>query len=211
MTEHRNVDRRGAVDTRNDTPADPRAVPPAGPADDLAMDPYRAGPVPGPMPPYGYAFGYPAYGHPYGPGYDAPPDSLGAGGASAITFLAGVWLVIAPFALDYEATGSGLNGYWNDVTIGIVVALLALVRAVGPRDVPWFSVVNVVLGGWLLAAPWVLGYNQGTDSAPATINDMVLGAVVVIAAATSAAFTYRHRARIREEHDRREAERAIAR
>ena len=110
MTERRNVDGRGTVDTRSDRPADPRAVPPVDPADRSAMDPYRAGPIPGPMPPYGYAFGYPPYGHPYGPRYDAPPDSLGAGGASAITFLAGVWLVIAPFALDYQATGSGFNG-----------------------------------------------------------------------------------------------------
>ncbi|MDX3191788.1 hypothetical protein PV458_25545 [Streptomyces sp. MN03-5084-2B] len=57
----------------------------------------------------------------------------------------------------------------------------------------------------------MLGYNQGTDSAPATINDMVLGAVVVIAAATSAGFTYHHRARIREQHRQQETERTTAR
>lgn len=149
--------------------------------------------------PEGLYYGYPRSAYPYGPGYTAPDDSFGSGAASAVTFLAGLWLAIAPFALDYTATGGEFGGYWNDVTIGIVIALLAIVRAVAPRDVPWFSIVNVVLGAWLIAAPWVLAYNTGADATAATANDMIVGAIVVIAAATSAALTYRRRSKIRDE------------
>lgn len=73
----------------------------------------------------------------------------------------------------------------------MVIGLLALVRAVVPREVPWFSMVNVTLGVWLLAAPWVLGYDEGAAATTATVNAMVTGAVVVIAAATSVVLTWR--------------------
>ncbi len=36
--------------------------------------------------------------------------------------------------------------------------------------------VNLVLGGWLVVAPWILGYGGG----PATGNDVVLGLAVVV-------------------------------
>ncbi len=143
--------------------------------------------------PYGMAGVVGGYGYPDAPVYRVRDDSMGASAASAVTFLAGVWLVIAPFALDYTATGGGFDGYWNDVAIGIVIAVLALVRAVAPREVPWFSLVNVGLGAWLLVAPWVLAYNELIDATGATINDMVVGAIVLVAAACSAAMTYRRR------------------
>lgn len=149
--------------------------------------------------PEGLYHGYPSSAYPYGPGYTAPDDSFGSGAASAVTFLAGVWLIVSPFALDHAAAGGEFGAYWNDITIGIVIALLAIVRAVAPRDVPWFSIVNVALGAWLIVAPWVLAYNAGADATAATANDMIVGAVVMIAAATSAALTYRRRSRIRDE------------
>ncbi|MFC4852819.1 SPW repeat protein [Actinophytocola glycyrrhizae] len=147
----------------------------------------------------GVDLGYPRSAYPYGPTYSVPDDSFGSSAASAVTFLAGVWLIVSPFALGHTATGGEFGGYWNDVTVGIVIALLALVRAVAPREVPWFSMVNIALGGWLILAPWVLAYNEGADAVAATTNDMIVGAVVVLAAAVSVVLTFRRRARVREE------------
>lgn len=41
--------------------------------------------------------------------------------ASWITGLSGLWMIIAPFILDYN----GAVSYWNEVIVGIAVSLLA--------------------------------------------------------------------------------------
>ncbi len=150
---------------------------------------------------------YPGSSIPDGTSGSTPDDSISASTANAVTFLAGVWLVASPFVLRYTATGDGFDGYWNDVTIGGVIALLGLVRAVVQRDVPTFRVVNIALGGWLIAAPWVLAYNEGRDAVTATTNDMIVGSVILVAAATSSVLIHRRRARIRDE-DRRAGSRS---
>lgn len=90
--------------------------------------------------PYGYTPLVYSYGVPLSAGPRAP---IGAGVASAVTFLAGLWLVIAPYALNYA---TGVEAQWNDLVVGGVIALLAPVRAFAPANVPWFSIVNVALG-----------------------------------------------------------------
>lgn len=137
-----------------------------------------------------YSYGYP-YGTPLAYEGRVP---LGASAASAVTFLAGVWLVLAPFVLDYAPAGSGIGAYWNDLVIGVAIAVLAIVRAVAPSNVPWFSIVNVVLGAWLIVAPFVLEY-EGANKGVSIGNDLAVGLVVIVMAATSAVSTYRHRRR----------------
>lgn len=46
-----------------------------------------------------------------------------AGMASWLNVLAGIWLIIAPFALHYETVGQ----VWNSVIVGIVIAVLGIV------------------------------------------------------------------------------------
>lgn len=136
---------------------------------------------------------YSAYGYPYGAplAYPAPPPAASA--ASAVTFLAGVWLVLSPFVLGYAPAAQGVGAYWNDLVVGSAIAMLALVRAVSPGNVPWFSVVNVALGTWLIVAPMVRDYAEGVSTTVATSNDVIVGALVVIMAGLSAAITYRNR------------------
>jgi len=45
---------------------------------------------------------------------------------SWITALLGVWTLAAPFALRYSSTA---NAMWNNVVVGIVIAILATYRA----------------------------------------------------------------------------------
>lgn len=42
--------------------------------------------------------------------------------ASWLNLLAGIWMIIAPFIVGYKGTAA----YWNEVLVGIAVALLAL-------------------------------------------------------------------------------------
>jgi hypothetical protein len=92
--------------------------------------------------------------------------------------LAGLWLVIAPFVLARETEGPG---YWNDIVIGVAVALVTLVRMAAPFRTAAFGMVNVILGAWLVAAPFVLAYS----TAAATWNDIIVGCVVMVLALVS--------------------------
>ncbi|MCX2948881.1 SPW repeat protein [Lentzea sp. NEAU-D7] len=153
--------------------------------------------TPGQLRPYGYApLVYP-YGAPLALDTREP---VGAATASGVTFLAGLWLVLAPFALGYDTAP---QARWNDMVIGGVIAVLAIVRAFAPMRVAWFSIVNVALGIWLVVAPLTLGYSRPEATPEAVINDLVVGAVVIAMASLSAASTYRRR---EEEADEREEE-----
>ena len=51
--------------------------------------------------------------------------------ASGVNLLAGIWLIIAPFLLGYSDQAAPL---WNDIIVGIIVALFGIWSAVSsPR------------------------------------------------------------------------------
>jgi hypothetical protein len=130
--------------------------------------------------PFGPVAGTPVRGHdPDTPSYaPAEPGGLLASLPGALTFVAGIWLLLAPSVIDY---GAGSAADENDVGVGAAVALLALVRAVAPRSVPVLSGVSLVLGAWLVVAPFLLAY----ESSDATVNDIVVGLVIIVLSAIS--------------------------
>lgn len=151
-----------------------------------------AGPASGPGGAGGTGSGlnYP-YGAPAARPRWTPP---GARAASAVTFLAGVWLV-SPFVLDYAPAAEGMGAYWNDLAVGAVIALLALVRTTAPDRLSWLSLVNAVLGAWLVAAPFALHYETRSYAYEAIGNDVIVGVFVLVMAVASAMTTYRRRRR----------------
>ena len=156
-------------------------------------------PPPEPARPYAYPAAGAGASHVAGLGGPGPDTVLAprrGGGSdpsavSALNFLAGVWLVLAPFALDYENLGPGFDGRWNDIVIGIAVAVVALVRMVAPYRSVGIAAINVGLGGWLVVAPFVLAYNAAGAAGAATLNDVIVGAFVLVVAAVSAALGIR--------------------
>lgn len=165
-----------------------RRLPPEPRPSDVESPPREARELtPESLRPYGYTpLVYP-YGVPLSAG---PREPIGAGVASAVNFLAGLWLVIAPYPLNYA---TGVEAQWNDLVVGGVIALLALVRAFAPANVPWFSIVNIALGVWLVVAPLMLGYRGAAATPQAVVNDVVVGFLVIAMASYSAAATHRHR------------------
>ena len=93
---------------------------------------------------------------------------------SGTNLAAGIWLIAAPFILGYSAVTAAV---WNDVLIGLAVAGLAWARVAKPLEREGVSWTNVVLGVWLLAAPFALAYS-GTTAA--LWNDIVIGLVVLV-------------------------------
>ncbi|MFE6613335.1 hypothetical protein [Amycolatopsis sp. NPDC057786] len=98
----------------------------------------------------------------------------------ACTFLAGVWLILSSFVLDHEYTGGGFDGYWNDVLVGIALIAIGSAPLVEPRAASWWSSVPPVLGFWLLVAPFVLEYNDGTPAPRTTTSDIAVGAFLLL-------------------------------
>ena len=91
-----------------------------------------------------------------------------------VNALLGIWLIVAPFALNYDYT-LFTTARWNDLLVGLLVTFFALIRAVrGYRQGAW-SWMNILLGVWLIMAPFVLGYAAYRN---ALWNDLVVGAII---------------------------------
>ncbi|GAA0587459.1 hypothetical protein GCM10010172_85730 [Paractinoplanes ferrugineus] len=97
---------------------------------------------------------------------------------SAFVTLAGLWLVLSPPAVADRAT----YAWWSDVACGSAIAVLGAIRVVRPRGTGVLGAITAVLGGWLIAAPFVLGFAEVPS---ATWNHIVVGAVVVVIAGVS--------------------------
>jgi hypothetical protein len=100
------------------------------------------------------------------------------GGASWINVLLGIWVIISPFILQFARLPAVM---WNNVVIGVVVALLALIRSSLPRQSGW-SLANVILGIWMIISPFVLGVMTTT----VLWNNIVLGIVIALVAVGNA-------------------------
>jgi hypothetical protein len=130
-----------------------------------------AGPVPGaprnaPTPDYPPGYGYgpgPGYYYGYGPGgfygRPTPGNYWQAQIASGLNFLAGLWVIVSPWVFNYYSNTAAM---WNDVGVGIAVAILALIRVFDTRGTAWLSWINVILGGWFFFSPWIYGYTGNT-------------------------------------------------
>lgn len=90
--------------------------------------------------------------------------------ASGLNVILGIWLVIAPLVV-YFASPAAL---WNEVIVGIILFALALSRTSALR-VTWPSWVNLVLGAWLVIAPFVLGDNNTSAIWTQVISGLLIG------------------------------------
>jgi hypothetical protein len=102
---------------------------------------------------------------------------------SGVNIFLGLWLIVAPFLLGYSDTAAPL---WNDIILGVAIALLAAIRVFGALKTPSVSWTNVVLGAWLVVAPFILGYSGLTG---ALWNDILIGLLVIILGWRSATAT----------------------
>ena len=95
---------------------------------------------------------------------------------SWVIAVAGLWEIIAPFALGYSSTTGAMV---DAIILGILLLALgiwaALVNSEGTIKV--LNWINAVLGLWLVIAPFALSYSGVSG---ATVNDIIVGIVVII-------------------------------
>ncbi|PRX43691.1 SPW repeat-containing protein [Prauserella shujinwangii] len=151
------------------------------------------GPWKGMRPPHTHPSAVPADRYQRPRARNVPFRDVLSGFPSAIVFLVGVWLLVGQFLIDHPGTAAGISSVWNDVGVGALLVLLGSARAVVPFSTMWAGWLTLPLGGWLIAAPFVLGYQQNGDTAAAIGNDIVCGALVVVLTALSLGWTMRSR------------------
>jgi len=89
-------------------------------------------------------------------------------------WLLAIWLCISPGALNY---GDNLTATYASVLTGIVL-LCTEMLTISPFRL-WEEWINVVVGCWLIAAPWLLHLHGSS----AKINFVIVGALVATFAA----------------------------
>ena len=86
------------------------------------------------------------------------------------SWLLGFWLLLSPWALQFEADGRSTR---NAVIVGFLIILTEVVELSVFRD--WEEWINVGLGAWLVASPWILGVTWPAAGA----NFVVVGLLVL--------------------------------
>lgn len=80
------------------------------------------------------------------------------------------WLILAPF---FAFGISGDVAAWNSYVCGAIVAIFAIAALVRPQV--WEEWVNLVIGVWLIVAPFALGF---TDQPGPMWNQIVVGFLI---------------------------------
>lgn len=109
--------------------------------------------------------------------------------ASGLDLLAGLWLIISPFVLGYGDIGQATKTIAsqatnNSIVVGFTIAAIAAIRLAnayrfGEYELPtmWLSWLSALLGLWLIAAPFILGF---TGLTTAFWNTIILGIIVTV-------------------------------
>ena len=99
--------------------------------------------------------------------------------ASGINLILGVWLFISPWIIAYVAS----EARWNDLIVGAAIVLFSWIRLVSRDRTGVPSWINLLLGLWLIFAPFVMHYVSNGQR----WNSVVVGVIVAVLAITSGA------------------------
>ena len=88
--------------------------------------------------------------------------------------LVGAWLVLSPWAMGFEAQMA-------PTASSVIVGLALIAASLGAMFVPraWEEWSQAVLGLWMIASPWLLGFSAQMD----VMRVAVVSGIVVLALA----------------------------
>jgi hypothetical protein len=90
-----------------------------------------------------------------------------------LNLLLGIWFFISPWVYGYYSDPRA----WNSWIVGALIAIFAMIRLSNPAGLPFFSWLNMLLGAWTIASPWIFSY---TSEVPRFVNSLCVGALVLI-------------------------------
>lgn len=87
-----------------------------------------------------------------------------------VNLMVGAWLFLAPFIVFTAADGAAV---WNSYLFGVLVVVFAFSALIRPQA--WEEWVNLVIGVWLILAPFLLGF---TDEVAMMWNHILVGVII---------------------------------
>ncbi|WP_330172526.1 SPW repeat protein [Streptomyces sp. NBC_01498] len=90
-------------------------------------------------------------------------------------FLAGLFIALSPWILHFTTSQPGL--VIHNVVMGIAIAGLALVFSATPTRTYGFSWALILMGAWMVAAPWVVGSSPDRG---VFLSGVIPGALVAV-------------------------------
>jgi hypothetical protein len=102
------------------------------------------------------------------PRLDQPPSRARV--APTLTLVLGLWYIIAAWVLG---PGGQTGSVWNNVVVGILIAVFAWTRMNALR--PSARWADVILGIWAFFSPWIYGY---VANEPRFVNSLCVGVLV---------------------------------
>jgi len=106
----------------------------------------------------------------------------------ALKMLLGVVLFVSPWLVGYA---SDTTAAWNAWASGIVIAGLAVAALTAFAE--WEEWVNLVVGAWVAASPWLVGF---ASHASAMKIHLVIGIIVALIAAIRLWFVHNNPPRV---------------
>jgi hypothetical protein len=95
--------------------------------------------------------------------------------ATSLNLLVALWLVMTPTLSSYHGQAAAT---WNQVVVGVTVAVIALLRTNLSDRWARLSLVNIGLGSWLIIVPVLLAPSAGFGS-EIYWNDLIGGVAIV--------------------------------
>lgn len=105
---------------------------------------------------------------------------------SVIVFLAGIWLIISPFILNYSMGGV----QWNQFIFGIIIAVLAAIRFFF-TGAHWASWLAALCGLWMIIAPYAMS-QASTGARWASVIGGIVALIAALANTSTNAETHYH-------------------
>jgi len=96
----------------------------------------------------------------------------------ALKLLLALWLIVSPWVLNYSQVRLPV---WNGYAVAIIVAAFSIAAML--KFTKWEEWVNIVVGFWLFASPWVLGYDKLLENKvtlPTMFNHIFVGVAIVM-------------------------------
>lgn len=95
-----------------------------------------------------------------------------------VTGIVGLWLIVYPFLFSAAGASSTAAFAVNFLACGVIALLLAISALAAFRQ--WEEWIGVVLGLWLIASPWLMGF-AAADAA--RWNALIAGVIITALAA----------------------------
>jgi succinate dehydrogenase/fumarate reductase cytochrome b subunit len=93
----------------------------------------------------------------------------------AVNAVLGVWLVLSPWAVGYSGDTMATA---NAVVVGVALIAVALGAMLVPHA--WEEWSEAVLGLWLIASPWVLGFSGAINTMRVAVATGVVIALLAL-------------------------------